>query len=130
MEEIGLIQTPLSIQGGQQRWSHQQISLQVQGLRKLNSLTSQRCRYLLKFKKHIFLISLPEKNIAIFPFMHGGNCFIHRTVGHLVNDVIYFEWSRQYFSSKSAFLKKSGNVEENLPNDTRIKQMEWGCPIW
>ena len=53
-------------------------------------------------------------------------CFIHRTVGDSVNDVIYFEGSGQYFSSKLAFLKKSGNIKENnLPNDTRIKQVEW-----
>lgn len=52
--------------------------------------------------------------------------FHSQNSGHSVNDVIYFEGYRQYFSSKLAFLKKSGNIKENnLPNDTWIKQVEW-----
>lgn len=47
-------------------------------------------------------------------------------MGHSINDVIYFEGSRRYFYSKLPFLKKPGNIKENnLPGDTRIKQVEW-----
>lgn len=58
--------------------------------------------------------------------MEVTNCFIHRTVGHLVNDVVYFECLDNISPENQLFLKKSGNIKENnQPNDTRINQMEW-----